>query len=69
MSGYVTLMGAEEVRSAANTMMSAASGMRDAASSIDNSLDQHRRFLDDWLSRFEAAVERMQSPEEAKANG
>lgn len=56
MADYVTLMGAEEVRSAANTMLSAASEMRAAASSIDSSLEQHRRFLDDWLQRFEAAV-------------
>ncbi|AMS41219.1 hypothetical protein [Aminobacter aminovorans] len=68
MANYVTLMGAEEVRSAANTMMSAASEMRGAASSIDNALERHQRFLDDWLSRFETAMDRLQDPE-AKSNG
>lgn len=56
MSGYVTLLGAEQVQSAANTMRAAAEEMSRAASSIDHSLQQHRQFMDDWLSRFEAAV-------------
>lgn len=57
MAGYVTLMGAEDVRSAANSMLSAASEFRAAASSIDGSLEQHRRFLDDWLIRFTEAMQ------------
>lgn len=56
---YVTLLGAEQVQSAANTMSGAASEMRRAANSIDNSFETQRRFLDDWLTRFEAAIERM----------
>ena len=52
MAGYITLLGAEDVRSAASTMSSAADDMRRAASSIEDSLERHRRFLDDWLQRF-----------------
>lgn len=53
---YVTLLGTEEVRSAANTMSSAADRMRSAADSLDGSLDRHQRFLEDWLQRFETVL-------------
>lgn len=53
---YITLLGAEQVKSAANTIRSAADDMRSAAGSIDDALRTHRAFLDDWLSRFERAV-------------
>jgi hypothetical protein len=56
---YVHLIGAEDIRSAGNSMRSAADDMRSAASSIDSSFDRHQRFLDDWLQRFEAALERV----------
>lgn len=62
MAEYVTLLGAEDVRSAGNAMRSAADDMRSAASSIDSTLDRHQRFLDDWLQRFEAAIERSAPP-------
>jgi hypothetical protein len=55
---YVELIGAEQVRSAANTMVGAADQMSRAAGSIDESLRMHQRFLDDWLQRFEAAIEK-----------
>jgi len=57
MADYMTLMGADDVRSAGNTMREAASTMCRAASEIDYSLQQHQRFLDDWLQRFQAALE------------
>jgi len=57
MADYVTLMGAEQVQSAGNRMSSAAEQMSRAASSIDESLRQHQRFLDDWLQRFEATLD------------
>jgi hypothetical protein len=59
-SQYVTLLGADQVQSAASRIASAAEEMRRAASAIDDSLSRHQRFLDDWLNRFEtvlAAVE------------
>lgn len=55
---YMTLMGAEQVQSAASRMSSAADEMQRAASTIDGALDRHQRFLEDWLQRFEAAMER-----------
>jgi hypothetical protein len=55
----VVLIGAEDVRSAANTMRGAADTMSSAASSIDSSLERHRIVMEDWLLRFEAAVEKM----------
>jgi hypothetical protein len=53
MSEYITLMGSEQVQSAGRNMASAADTMRSAAGSIDESLRQHRRFMDDWLMRLE----------------
>lgn len=53
---HVTLIGAEQVQSAANRMVDAADRMGRAASSIDDTMIRHQRFLDDWLQRFEAVV-------------
>lgn len=54
---YVTLLGAEQVQSAANTMSSAADRMQSAASSIDDAVRRHRDILDEWISRFELAAQ------------
>lgn len=56
MSTHMTLIGAEDVRSAAHTMRSAADEMQRAAMNIDASLQQHQRFLDDWLARLDATL-------------
>lgn len=56
--GYIILSGAEQVQSAANAMQSAASEMQRAAGNISYALESHQRFLDGWLQRFEAAIER-----------
>lgn len=58
MADYVTLLGAEQVSSAGHTMREAAREMQAAANSTEWALEQHRRFMDDWLSRFEAALEK-----------
>jgi len=50
---YITLLGSEQVQSAASTMARAAEDMNRAASSISAALESHQRFLDDWLSRLE----------------
>ena len=50
---FVTLMGAEDVRSAGSSIKSAAEEMSRAAGSINETLMAHQRFLDDWLYRFE----------------
>lgn len=53
----VHLIGAEDVRSAANTMRSAAEDMQRAASNIAHALEMHHRFMDDWLLRFQTVME------------
>lgn len=57
MADYITLMGAEQVQSAASRMSSAASEMIRAASSIEDSFQRHQRFMDDWLQRLESVLE------------
>lgn len=56
MRDHITLLGAEQVQSAASTMRSAADEMSRAASNIDGALERHQRFMDDWLSRFEQVL-------------
>lgn len=59
MAEYMHLVGAEDVSRAASTMSSAASEISGAARSIDWSMEQQRRFMDDWLQRFEEVVEKL----------
>ena len=54
---YITLLGAEQVQSAASRMESAASQMSRAASEIDGALDRHRLWADDWLMRLQQVLE------------
>lgn len=56
--GTVQLIGAEDVRSAGYTMQHAADAMKQAANSFDDTLERHRRWMDEWLSRFETAIEK-----------
>lgn len=53
---YITLLGAEDVRSAASTMRHAAGEMQSAASSIASAFQANERFMDDWLQRFQHAI-------------
>lgn len=57
MSQYITLLGAEEVSRAANNMGSAADSMNRAVANLAGILDQHQRFLDDWLVRADALAQ------------
>jgi hypothetical protein len=59
----IYLMGSEDVRSASSTMSRAAEQMQGAASNVASALEQHQRFLDDWLSRFEAALAKTEQSE------
>lgn len=61
----IHLHGAEDVRSAANTMMRAAEQMNHAASQIEYALQTHQRFMEDFLMRFEQAVGRVGRPTDA----
>ena len=58
----ILLVGTEAVESAGHRMEAAAEVMRNAASTYDHATMMHKQYLEDWLQRFEAAVERMQSP-------
>ncbi len=56
MAEYVNLMGSEDVSRAGYVMRDAAQTMSQAVSSLAYTLELHQRFMDDWLSRFEAAL-------------
>ena len=58
----IFLSGSEDVSRAASTMREAAATMNGAASSISHSLEQHQRFMDDWLYRLQALLEEQQKP-------
>jgi hypothetical protein len=51
------LIGAEDVRRAANTMTSAANEMAAAVRNMEGALERHQRFLDDWLMRYQTPIE------------
>lgn len=56
---YMHLIGAEQVQNAAASMRRTAEEMIQSARNIDGSLERHQRFMDDWLMRFEACVEKL----------
>ncbi|MDQ4421432.1 hypothetical protein OOT33_13475 [Sphingobium sp. DEHP117] len=56
MAECVHLIGAEDVVRAGSAMSSAADQMQRAASSIEYSLEIHRQFLNDWLSRLDGLL-------------
>jgi len=56
MSEFITLLGAEAVRSAGTSMRDSASEMNRAAASIEDALHRHRLFLDDWIFRLEEVL-------------
>ncbi len=58
MSDRMYLTGSEDVRTAGNTMARAADTMQDAVRNFDYALERHQRFMDDWLQRFEAALDK-----------
>jgi hypothetical protein len=53
------LQGSEDVLRAGHNMVNAAADMKRAADSIESSLFRHGQQMEEWLSRFEAAVEKM----------
>lgn len=55
------LVGSEDVLSGGRMAREAGDSMQRAASSIQSSLEQHQRFMTDWLQRFEKAVETFES--------
>ena len=57
MSEYIHLIDAEDVRAAGHQMASAADDMNRAAGNFESLFERHYRFMDDWLQRFESAIE------------
>lgn len=55
---HIHLSGADEVTRAAHQMSRAAQEMGQAAATIEAALQAHRAHMDEWLERFEAALER-----------
>ena len=55
MTEYTHLVGAESVQNAGMSIREAAEDMKRAASQIEYCMQGHQRFLDEWLSRLEAA--------------
>jgi hypothetical protein len=62
MSEYIHLIGAEQVEHAARIIDTAADTMNRAAASIDSALENHRRYLEEWIGRFENALEQPTHP-------
>ena len=54
---YMHLVGSEQVQNAANTMRHAAEEMNRASANLEGVLFRHQLFLDDWLIRYERAME------------
>lgn len=59
---YVILVGAEQVERAGYKIAEAADQMMRAAGYMDETMQRHQRFMDDWLSRFEQVIEKMNPP-------
>lgn len=58
MSDYVTLLGAEQVQSAGNSMRTAADEMKRAASEMSYAFENHQRFLSQWLIDLQITMEK-----------
>ena len=50
------LIGADDVRAGGAAASHAGAEMKQAAATIDYALEQHRRWMDEWLARFETAL-------------
>lgn len=59
MTEYIHLIGADDVRSAGHTMSSAAQEMKRAAGEISYALENHQRFLSNWLQDFATVLEKL----------
>jgi len=56
MSDYINLIGAEDVRRAGSTISSAAETIQGASNSFAETIEMHKRFMEDWLLRFEEVL-------------
>lgn len=58
----IYLVGAEDVKRAASSMYMAAEEMASAARTISSAHEQQRQWMEAWLDRFEALVDRLLAP-------
>lgn len=56
---FIHLTGTEDVQRAASQMSSAAHEMKNVASSIEHTFFLHQRFLEEWIQRFEAVIDKL----------
>ena len=56
MSNYITLLGADEIRSAGGQIEEAASNMIRAANILDQAIDNQREMLNNFLSCLKALL-------------
>lgn len=59
MSEHIVLLGAEEVSRAAYTIRDAAEQMSRVSGWNEENAQRQRVFMDEWLQRFEAAVDKL----------
>ena len=57
MGENVWLLGADDVKRAGVEIGAAARTMREAIGAMEAALLNHQQFLDDWLARFQSAME------------
>lgn len=53
---HITLIGADDVRSAGIRMVDAAQDMKHAAGAMEDSFARQRQFMDEWLLRLEQMI-------------
>lgn len=53
----LVLVGSEDVARGGRLMQDAAERMANVSSNMQLALEAHQRFLDDWLQRFEQALD------------
>ena len=67
MTDYITLLGAESVERAGRNIVGAAEQMQRAADQIGDSLRFHRECIDEWATRMERLVDRLETMREERA--
>ncbi len=60
---FIHLTGAEQVQSAGVAMQGAAETMMRAANYLQETLAAHQVFMEEWMQRFEAALEAKEPPD------
>jgi hypothetical protein len=58
---FVSLLGSEDVARAGYAMRDAADSINRAASNFQATLEQHQRFMEDWLQRLEQILREVKS--------